>query len=713
MIAQVVSAKRRLFRALRWLAGSGAGAGALALGAIFVVELAAGVNFQMMGVHDDAVQRELIARFGPLLVLQQAEVLGVYLLLGALFGAGTSLGLALWDRALGRTSPRWRRFFAAAAGALLIEGWRLTVAVIRYPQLFAEALYAHGGARRSLQVFLTDHVPQAVASALGWSALALFLAGPLATPRGRAWLRALYPRLTWRHAAALALASVILALPFAPSCRSARATVAGDPPSILLIAVDSLRADRVGPGHEKVAPRLAELASRSVRFESAYVTIPRTFPSWATLLSGRWPHHHRLRHMFPDAALRRKASPLLPSLLAARGLHGAVVSDFSGEIFSRWDAGFKDRRVPYFDLKTIVSQAGLNLHPALVPWAASATGHRLATSLEAAPDNADPDRLADRVIATLRERAREGPFFVTAFFSTPHFPYAAPDPWYRRFTAPDYEGRFRYHKPVAALATTDGAMDARDETQVRALYDGAVASVDDAIGRILDELTRSGLADRTIVVVIADHGENLYEDGRGMGHGEHLRGDHMLHIPLVIHDPVHRFPPHTVPGVVRDVDLAPTLAALAGATIEHADGVDLRPLLTGEIPTLGLDAYAETGLWLVEGGPGFGPDDRLPYPALPDLITVAPDDDIVLAPALEDVVIVARHRALRTERWKLHYLPTRSGVRWSLHDLASDPAERIDVAAQHPDVLADLQKRLYRWMTEDGSVVQAGFVVPR
>jgi arylsulfatase A-like enzyme len=697
-------------RALARAVTSGAGAGAFALAALFAAELIAGASLQMMGVHDDELQKTLIARYGPAVAAQQAAILAFYLAIGALYGGTVAAALGAWERVRGRPRTRRRRWLLAAAGALAIEGWRLAVAVIRYPQLFVESLYAHGGLRRALQVALTDHVPLAAAEAAGWVALAVLLLGPLATARGRAWLRALPRRRTLAVAAACAIVPAAAAA-FAP-LRHPRPAAPSDPPNILILAVDSLRADRVGPGHERVAPRLAGLATRGVRFEHAYVTLPRTFPSWVTLLSGRWPHHHGIRHMFPNADDRRAIGPLLPAALAARGYSTAVVSDFAGEIFSRLDAGFQTRRVPSFDLRVIISQAGLNLHPALVPYAASAAGHRVATSLAAAPDNADPDRLADQVIATLREQSARGPFLLTAFFSAPHFPYAAPNPYYRRFTARDYQGRFRYSKPTVGLDGAEGEITDRDVAQVRALYDGAISAVDDAIGRVLDELDRQGLADRTIVVVLADHGENLFEDGRGMGHGDHILGDQALHIPLVVYDPVHKFPAHAVPGLVRDVDLAPTLAALAGARVDHPDGTDLAPLLRGERPDLGLTAYAETELWMVQEGPGFHPDERLPYPPLPALVTATPDDDIVIAPSLRDLVIVAKHRALRTDRWKLHYVPTRAGVRWTLHDLAADPADLVDVAAQHPDVLADLQRRLYRWMTEDGSTVQAGFVVP-
>ena len=140
--------------------------------------------------------------------------------------------------------------------------------------------------------------------------------------------------------------------------------------------------------------------------------------------------------------------------------------------------------------------------------------------------------------------------------------------------------------------------------------------------------------------------------------------------------------------------------------------LNLAPLLRGERPSLGLAAYGETGLWFVPEGPCFGPEERLPYPGLPGLVTVTPDDEIVINPVLQDLAIVAKHRMLRTERWKLYYMPTRQGVRLQLYDLANDPEEKTDVAATRPVELAALRTRLYQLMTLDGSADQAGFVVP-
>jgi arylsulfatase A-like enzyme len=299
---------------------------------------------------------------------------------------------------------------------------------------------------------------------------------------------------------------------------------------------------------------------------------------------------------------------------------------------------------------------------------------------------------------------------MTVFFSTAHFPYAAPAPWYGKFTDRRYDGPYRYQKPPLAPPPASPA----DAWQIRALYDGAIAATDAAIARVIERLKRDGLAQNTIVVLLADHGENLYDSAdRGMGHGDHLHGDAADHVPLIVIDPGH-LSPHDVSGIVRDVDLAPTLAALAGVTPPPTDGMNLGPLLRGERATLDLDAYGETEFWFTENGPGFGPEERLPYPGITGATDLAPDDDIFIKPEWQDPIIVAKHRAIRSGPWKLIYQPTRSGVRWSLFDVEHDPSELREVGAAHPDVLRRLRDKLEAWMTSDGrTVMRGGFAVPR
>jgi len=200
-----------------------------------------------------------------------------------------------------------------------------------------------------------------------------------------------------------------------------------------------------------------------------------------------------------------------------------------------------------------------------------------------------------------------------------------------------------------------------------------------------------------------------------VGHGDHLFGDEGTHVPLVVVDP-RETAPHREPGIVRDVDLAPTVYALTGvAPPGDLDGQSLAPALKGAplAPRLG---YAETGLWFTEDIDGLPAEMRLPYPGIARLSEVDTQhgDELVLQKAMRPLTLVAKHRMVRDERWKLVYVPARTGVRWLLFDTQADPGETEDVAAAHPDVLARLQGELWSWMRLDGDMTErGGYLVPR
>jgi arylsulfatase A-like enzyme len=432
-----------------------------------------------------------------------------------------------------------------------------------------------------------------------------------------------------------------------------------------------------------------------------------------TLLTGRHPHHHGIRSMFPRWEERARDFDALPARLARAGWSTGVVSDYAGDVFSRVDLGFGTVDVPEFDFRQLVRQRALERETPLMPFLHSHLGRAAFPVMREMNDAADPALLAHDAVRAMRRLESRGPFFLVVFFSTAHFPYAAPAPYYRRFTDPAYRGRYKYDRPVGL--GQDAPPDARDQAQVRALYDGAVSAIDDAAQTILDAMASDGIARRTVVVVTADHGETLFDHGHGVGHGDHLFGDEGTHVPLVIVDP--RNPaPRREPAIVRDVDLAPTLYALTGvAPPRDLDGQSLAPALQGA-PLQPMRAYAETGLWFTEEIPGLPTELRLPYPGIARLTEVdtVHGDELVLQKAVRPLTIVAKHRMVRDERYKLVYVPARTGVRWMLFDTQLDPGETIDVAAEHADVVARLKGDLWSWMRLDGDMTErGGYLVPR
>jgi arylsulfatase A-like enzyme len=690
-------------------------------GALYVLALAAVSGRQgddaALGDKAEAVSHFIEAKFATD-VAKIATAIG-----GAAVGIGLLVGLLayalMWARGAHR-SHLSRFLVESLAVVVAVHASFLAMGMARSPQLYVASFYAKGGPLRTIQVVVTDVLGPGGVRLGVLAALALYVFGPggrSALVRPLVARAILVVRGRFRRFAPLAL--VVVAAPKeSPAPRPSESSPAalvpphgelGVRPNVLVIAADSLRADRIGP---ETTPNLFALSQKAVVFERAYVSVPRTFSSWVNILTGRHAHHHGVRSMFPRWEERAKDLDAAPHRFVHDGYRTQVLGDYAADIFGRVDLGFQKVDTPSFDFRQLLRQRGLERETPLLPFLHSHTGRALFPVLKELSDAADADLLADETIAALRSSPR--PFFDTVFFSTAHFPYAAPAPYYRTFTDASYRGRYKYHKPVGLGGELPP--DEADVRQIRALYDGAVLSIDAAIGRVLDALAQQGLAGSTIVVVTADHGETLYENGHGQGHGDHLFGDEGTHVPLIVYDP-RIGAPRRVPDIVRDVDIAPTLYALAGVPQAPAlDGASLVPLMHGEASEKRF-AFAETELWFTEEIAGVRPDERLPYPGImqmTELDSAHGQIEVVLQKAMIPVTLVARHRMVRDERFKLVYVPTRKGAMYRLFDTATDPSEVHDVARERPAEVERLRGVLWKWMLEDRGMTQKdGLLVPR
>lgn len=687
----------------------------------------------ILGDKAEAVSHFIEAKFA-------SDVARVATAIGACaIGIGLVVGVLAYGlmRARGAHRAKLGRYVVESALVVAaVHALFLLRAMVRTPQLYVSSFYARGGLLRTVQVIATDVLGDTGTSLFVWGAIALYVFGP----GGRsAAVRPLVAKLVGVLARArsrlarggpLALALAhgsFLAPPELASAKGAKTggdpgtnahapTSAtrerddGPPMNVLVLAADSLRADRLT---SRTAPNLVALGEKSVRFDRAYVSVPRTFSSWVNILTGRHAHHHGVRSMFPRWEERAKDFDAVPHRLARAGYRTAVLGDFASDIFGRVDLGFARTDTPTFDLRQMLRQRGIERETPLLPFLHSHEGRVLFPVLKELSDAADAELLADDTVAALKA-ARNEPFFLTVFFSTAHFPYAAPAPYYRTFTDPSYRGRYKYHKP--AVLNGELPPDEADRSQIHALYDGAVLSIDAAMARVLAALHDTGLDKTTIVVVTADHGETLYEHGHGQGHGDHLFGDEGTHVPLIIHDPREKTPRH-VASIVREVDIAPTLYALTGVPApKDLDGASLVPLMRGasEPPRF---AYAETELWFTEDIAGVTPEERLPYPnimQMTELDSAHGQVEVVLQKAMIPTTLVARHRMVRDERFKLVYVPTRKGAKYKLFDTLKDPNELHDVAAASPAEVERLRGPLWKWMLEDRSMLaRDGLLVPR
>jgi arylsulfatase A-like enzyme len=679
----------------------------------------------MFGVTD-ARADSAVAAYHDLIISTQLEIAFAHAVLG--FGVGALANL-FW-RLVFLHARRPRRFVVAAALDFVtiaaVHIVALMSSMAKYPQLYADAFYEAGGFAASLQVFATDAIPYFVYVLLKTLAIIAIPALALALAIRQGTFVPLWRWLNAKRSRAVAALSpvgvIVLAMLIAAAFRGGEKPHG---PNLLIIAADSLRPDALGVGGAKrdTSPAIDALVREGTFFEAAYSSLPRTFPSWVTLLTGQWAYNHGIRHMFPTAADRAKPFTTLATILKKRGYSTGVVSDFAGDIFPRIELGFERVVTPDFTFPGLIETRSFEVHKHLLPYISNAWGRAVFPAIRAFAQNADPALVADQLIDEIDAVRGKSKFFFTVFFSTTHFPYGAPHPYYKRYTADGYRGRFKYQK-LAAFKKAE-AVTKEEIDHIRALYDGAVRAVDDQVARVVRALEARGLKKDTHIVLLSDHGENLYEHEWGMGHGDHLRGDASLRLPFAIVDPTRVAAVMTagptgrrVKGVVRDVDVMPTLLARLGVEVPPGvDGVDLSPLIDGTTEDLGLAAFAETGLWFLNDSSDFFQGMRIYYPDLFGFSRVDKQHrhEVVLKDEYAKHVLVAKHRMVRTRAAKLIYMPTRRGILYELYDLEKDSGERKNVAGlpSYAAVEADLKTRLFKWMLGEKKVVEKnGFIIP-
>jgi len=325
------------------------------------------------------------------------------------------------------------------------------------------------------------------------------------------------------------VAAVILAL----ALSSSKGELAQQrPPSILLITLDTTRADRMGflGSTRGLTPALDALARESIVFTRAYAQAPITTVSHATILTGAYPPFHRVNDFSaplpPDV-------PYLPDVLHQAGYRtaafvGSLVLDPRGGTapgfdrgFDRYDAGFRIRRPGENRYETIERRG---------------------------------DEVAARALKWMGE-VGAGPWFAWVHLFDAHDPYDPPGDFRRKFAA--------------------------------APYDGEIASIDPLVGRLV-----AAAGPSAIVSVAADHGEALGDHGEET-HGVFLY-DAVLHVPLVVRLQDRRGAGTRVAARVRLADLAPTLLDAASLTVPKSmQGESLLPL-AGNAGARDRDVYAET-----------------------------------------------------------------------------------------------------------------------
>jgi len=399
------------------------------------------------------------------------------------------------------------------------------------------------------------------------------------------------------------------------------------PWNVVVLLVDTLRADRL-PLHgypRETSPALAALAEDSVVFERARAQAGCTFPSVASLLTSR-PASEIMAGIGRHGMAVPEGLPYLPAILRERGWATAAVS---ASIVVRDTPSQINRQGGYGRGFDVFDESCLERSAACV-------NARAVPLLDELPE----------------------PFFLYLHYLDPHAPYRPPSWHERRFARSRPERRWVRRGEVEPIFRTlyegepGGEIDRAELRHLGDLYDEEVLFFDRQLDHLLAELRSRGLLERTALVLLSDHGEELLDHGH-FGHCRNLAYESLLHTPLVI-----RLPGGRAAGrrsqPVDNLDLVPTLLAYLG--VEPAGrgfaGRNLRP-------------------WLDGGDP---PPARLHF-ALQGTVRTATDG-----------------------RWKL--LVDLASGRMSLYDLAADPDETRDLAGRRPEEALRLRRAVARWVEE-------------
>lgn len=381
-------------------------------------------------------------------------------------------------------------------------------------------------------------------------------------------------------------------------------------------------------------PQIDALAREGVLFERAFTPAVYTLGAMSSVWTSQYPDRHHSEVSF--SARLPKSRLTLAEMLTARGVHtaGFVANAVAGSGFG-FDRGFAEFHEVFREL----GSRGDVFREVLPEWL---------------------------------HKNKDRRFFLYVHFREPHFPY---DP------EPPFDTRFGPDGPIPKAARRDQAwitevnqgrrpLPPEEREHLGRLFDGNLAFADEEVGALVREIAATGLAEKTVVIVAADHGEGLFEHG-WIGHNVQLY-EESVHVPLVVRFPAGKGPKGQKVGALVDLlDVAPTIADIFG----------LR-------------------------GQG-GSDKEFQGRSLLPVVAGAPGKPVVLSRTVWD-----RPRySLRDERYKFLF-DTRTGE-VALYDVVADPKEAKDLASSEPVRAAYYRESLHYWMKTLARGAAGGYEVAR
>jgi len=418
--------------------------------------------------------------------------------------------------------------------------------------------------------------PQIYASA--WMILALGIASRLVallerhSSGLRSWLLWSFPGLL---GLVLVMACSVFAGDWVKERREARrALPPADSPNVLLIVLDTVRADHLSlySYHRATTPHLEQLAKRGIRFDNVRSTAPWTLPSHASMFTGRWPHELGVQWMTP----LRGTFPTLAEYMGSRGY--ATAGFVANTLFCSYDTGI-DRGFTHYEDYELGPLAAVRT--AFAVDVAFKAVRQLAVnygrSIDAGPlrplqevvlgwvlarDRISARAINQKFVDWLTRRREPGrPYLAFLNYFDAHSPYVPPTIAGHRFGLRP--------QSVTDAKVLDGWRDVNKlelspyyRTLARDAYDNCLAYLDEQLGELFEELQRRGELDRTLVIVTSDHGEGLGEHDL-FDHGESLyRAE--INVPLLIVAPARSRSQGVVSATVSLRNLPATIVELVG-----------------------------------------------------------------------------------------------------------------------------------------------------
>lgn len=385
--------------------------------------------------------------------------------------------------------------------------------------------------------------------------------------------------------------------------------------NVLLISIETTRADHLScyGYHRKTSPFIDSLAEDGVLFENMYTVRGWTWPSLTSMLTSLYPISHNVRR---NGHILDEDVPTLSQIFGSQGYQSAA---FLSNYCKAGDYHFDEKEC-----------------------------------------GKDP-KITDAAIDWIGENSDE-PFFVWMHYFAPHKSYKPPKK-YDVFTDPDYDPKYSGNKKVlnkVTLRHEDLAQ--KDLDHIVGLYDGEILYADSLIEKVYAKLEEEEIANETIVVITADHGEDLYQHNKYFYHQCSIY-ESSLHIPFILKFPDGARNGTRVKTITENIDIAPTLMELTGMQApDYFQGRSLKHLIEGEEDAQELS------------------------------VALAEHDDGLLT--------------IRTPRWRYIYNPDKVATKCNpkgdyyvveeaeLYDHEVDPLEWENVVETYPEISDSLKKEL-------------------